>query len=535
VNAFIELATNRGIGFNYVISSGNEAVLNTQHYLDWLADDPETKVIVSVIEGVKDGARFRAALERATRRKPVVVLKLGRSEAGRVAVMAHTGSLAGSDETFKALCIQCGAVLVDTVDAALETAAMLLKVPLPKGDRMVIFSGSGGATTLATDIASGLGLKFLPLTASTNARMQQIFEVPKPFINPFDVGAYPLLARGNNMKDCLETLVADETVDLIGCVLIVQRDLLPIHKRVFDQMAAVVPNTSKPIVLIAEMASHWRDLPSDLGVYTTASLQEGLVALRGLADYAAYRRRLPAETKAGNVRRTAVPAPTDGRVALTEFESKRVLAEAGLPITREELVKTADEAVAAATRIGFPVALKVQSPDLMHKTDVGALALDLKNGAEVRAAFERLFENVTERAVGRPRIDGLLVQEMVADGVEFLLGMHRDPALGPVVVLSPGGVFVELFENSAALRLPPFGADVAQSMIRDAVAAERLLGGFRGRPTADRAALARLVCDFAAFVAGVGEQVKAIDLNPVMVLPAGRGVRIVDAAIEIAG
>ena len=138
VNAFIELATNRGIGFNYVISSGNEAVLNTQHYLDWLADDPETKVIVSVVEGVKDGARFRAALERATRRKPVVVLKLGRSEAGRVAVMAHTGSLAGSDETFKALCAQCGAVLVDTVDAALETAAMLLKVPLPKGDRIVI-------------------------------------------------------------------------------------------------------------------------------------------------------------------------------------------------------------------------------------------------------------------------------------------------------------------------------------------------------------------------------------------------------------
>ena len=227
--------------------------------------------------------------------------------------------------------------------------------------------------------------------------------------------------------------------------------------------------------------------------------------------------------------------PTDGRAALTEFESKRVLAEAGLPITREELVKTADEAAAAAARIGFPVALKVQSPDLMHKTDVGALALGLKNGADVREAFERLLANVTKRAVGQPRIDGLLVQEMVADGVEFLLGMHRDPAFGPVLVLSPGGVFVELFENSAALRLPPFGADEAESMIRGAPAAERLLGGFRGRPTADRAALARLICDFAAFVAGVGDQVKAIDLNPVMVLPTGRGARIVDAAIEIAG
>src|SRR5262249_511753 len=159
--------------------------------------------------------------------------------------------------------------------------------------------------------------------------------------------------------------------------------------------------------------------------------------------------------------------------------------------------------------------LKVQSPDLMHKTDAGALALNLGNADEVRETFGRLLVNATASTKHPAHLDGLLVQEMVSDGVEFLLGMHRDPVHGPVVVLSPGGVFVELFEKSAALRLPPFGADVAESMIQDSAAAQRLLAGFRGRPPADRAALVRLVCDFAAFVAGVGDQVAAIDLNPV--------------------
>ena len=523
LNAFVELATNRGIGFNYLISSGNEAVINTADYLEWLADDADTKVIVCVIEGLKQGPRFRAVLERATRRKPVVIVKLGRSEAGQSAVMAHTGSLAGSDATFAAMGGQCGAVLVETVDAALETAAMFIKVPTPQGGRTVLFSGSGGATALATDLASQLGLKFNPLSTGTNARLQEIFEVERPFINPFDVGAYPLFLKNNNMERCLEVLAADDTIDLIGCVLVVQRDLLPMHKNVFDQMAAVAANVNKPIVLIAEMTSHWRDAPPDLGVHTTGSLHDGLIALRALVDYAAYRRR-PAATvsAAANV---AVPVPENGRAILTEFESKKVLGRAGLPVTREILARTADEAVSAAADIGFPVALKVQSPDLMHKTDAGALALGIGDEKEIRAAFERLIANA-----GRSRIDGILVQEMVEGGVEFLLGMHRDAVLGPVVVLSPGGIFVELFEQSAALRLPPFGAEVAESMIDEFAAARRLLDGFRGRPPADRAALVRLICDFSAFAAGVGEHVASIDLNPVSVLP--RGVKIVDAAIE---
>jgi acyl-CoA synthetase (NDP forming) len=299
-------------------------------------------------------------------------------------------------------------------------------------------------------------------------------------------------------------------------------------------MAAVVPSTDKPIVLVAEMVSHWRDAPANLGVHTTGSLREGLIALRALADYAAYRRRMPAAIHSGARRHLAINKPADGRTVLTEFESKRALDQAGMSVTREELAKTAEEAVAAAIRIGFPVALKVQSPNLMHKTDANAVALELKDTTAVYDAFQCLLKNVRNHASESPHIDGVLVQEMVHDGVEFLLGMHRDPVLGPVVVLSPGGIFVELFDKGAVLRLPPFGSDVADGMIESSPAARKLLSGFRGRPPADRAALVRLICEFATFVASLGEEIVAIDLNPVMVLPDGKGVKIVDAAIELA-
>src|SRR6185437_5363433 len=278
---------------------------------------------------------------------------------------------------------------------------------------------------------------------ATNTRLQEIFEVEKPFINPFDVGAYPLLAKDNNMKKCLDALAVDDTVDLIGCVLVVQRDLMPIHRIVFDQMKAAAPAAGKPVVLISEMTSHWRDLPPDLGVYVSGSLHDGLIAMRHLVDYSAYRRRLLAHHAPAPVHPVAMPRPTAGRTILTEFESKQRLGEAGLPVSCEILAQTADEAVVAAKEIGFPVALKVQSPDLMHKTEVGGLMLGLQNEAELRQAFEQLSAAVS--AAGSPRIDGWLVQEMVSNGVELLLGMHRDPMLGPAIVLSPGGVFVELF------------------------------------------------------------------------------------------
>lgn len=529
INAFLELGNNRAIGFNYLIAGGNEAVVNAADYLEWLTDDPLTEVIICIVEGIKDGPRFRTALQRAARAKPVVVLKLGRSEAGKRATLAHTGSLAGSEEIFTALCSQVGAILVDTVDAALETAAMFMRVPLPRGDNVVIFSTSGGATVLTTDLATKLGLRFPALPAHTNVEMQRIFEIQKEFINPFDVTAQPRLARGNNMTRCLEALLADETFDLIGCVLIIQRDLASGNQKLLDQVRVVAANAKKPIILFPEMTMHWKEEPPDPGVHVAGSLTDGLTALRALLDYAALRRKLvnaPAEDRR-DLPRTHWP---NERKVLTEFESKKLLAAAGMPITREKLARTEDEALAAARWVGFPVALKVQSPDLMHKSDIGGLALHLASDDDVRQAFRKIISDATR--IPGVSIDGVLVQEMVSDGIEVLVGMKRDPIFGPVVVVSPGGVLVELFEGAAQMHLPPLNVEDAEDMTRRSGALDKLLSGFRGRAPADRKALVDFMVKFSRFVGGLDADIVAVDLNPVMVLPQGRGLTIVDAAME---
>jgi acyl-CoA synthetase (NDP forming) len=530
INALLELGRNRQLGFNYVISSGNETVVTGADYLDWLAEDNDTKVIIAIIEGIKDGARLRDALTRASGRKPVLVLKLGRSDGGKRATLAHTGSLAGRDDAFRALCRQCGALLCDTLDQLLESAAMFTTLPLPRGDRIVLFSTSGGATVLTTDLAAASGLNFPPLTQATNDALQEILAVERPFTNPFDVVGAPRLVKGSNMTRCLQTILADDSVDLVGCVLVVPRDATPQRQTLLDQVKSVLPGTDKPVLLLSEATAHWRDWPADAGTHVGANLQDGLIGIRHLIDYAAYRRRPPA---------TMPLAPTKlvlprraGCAVLTEFESKRVLANAGFPITREDLVHSAEGAVTAASRIGYPVALKLQSPDLMHKSDVGGLRLGLSDDDSVRGAYAALVAAHQAREKSAP-LDGVLVQEMV-DGIELMLGMLRDPVLGPVVVLGPGGVFVELFEHASALRLAPFGRDEAERMLEESPAACTLIKGFRGRKRGDRAALVALVADFADFVARLDESVVAIDLNPVMVLPEGHGVRIVDAAIEFA-
>lgn len=530
INAFLELGNSRALGFNYLISGGNEAVVNAADYLEWLARDPQTQVIINIVEGVKDGKRYRAALGHAARAKPVVVLKLGRSAPGQRATIAHTGSLAGSDAIFATLCAQSGATLVETVDAALETAAMFTRVPPPRGDNVVIFSTSGGATVLTTDLAAKIGLRFPPLPEATNLEMQKIFEVEKDFINPFDVTAQPRLARGNNMTRCLETLLADETFDLIGCVLIIQREEGGGNQKLLEQVRVVAKTAGKPIILFPEATMHWKEEPVDPGVHVASSLSDGLIALGGLMRRAEFlRKRAPT---AGDRPQVALTVWPDHRhQVLTEFESKRMLAAAGMPVTREQLTRSADDAVAAASRIGFPVALKVQSPDLMHKSDIGGLTLGLTSEGEVRRAFQNLISEIGARAPGAA-IDGVLVQEMVSGGVELLVGMKRDPAFGPVVVLSHGGIFVELFEGAAQMRLTPLGVDDAEEMVRGSDAIEKLLAGFRGRPPADRSALVKFIADFGRFVEGLSDDIVAVDLNPVMVLPQGRGVTIVDAAVE---
>src|SRR5215467_667213 len=266
LNSFAELVTNRGIGANYLISSGNEAVLEMADYLDFLADDPATRVIACIMEGAKNGRRFRAAVERAARRKPLVVLKLGRSEFGQRATLAHTGTLAGRHEAFVALFRQNGVALVDSIDALVTTASLFDLAPLPRGDRVVMMTVSGGATSLIGDLGEAAGLNFPPIAEATNARIQKILGVDRAFGNPLDTVGLPRLRRDGNISAVVQAMLADDGIDLVGLVLGMRGDGWDSHQELIDRLAAAAKDSnksaSKPLMVISFMSNsltrHWR-------------------------------------------------------------------------------------------------------------------------------------------------------------------------------------------------------------------------------------------------------------------------------------
>ncbi|MFM2128510.1 MAG: hypothetical protein RL477_56, partial [Pseudomonadota bacterium] len=489
LNAVIELGHNRAIGFNYLISAGNEAVVDAADYIDWLAADDGTRVIVNIVEGVRDGARYRAAVERAARRKPVVVLKLGRTKAGSRAATAHTGSLAGEAACFDALLDGSGATQVGTIDQLVETAILLDRAPLPKGERVFVFSVSGGATVLSGDLAERAGLNLPPLARRTGRVLGKILGVERDFHNPMDVVGAPRLVKDDNLTRCLGTLDADPAIDAVALVMVMQRETSASHKVLLDQFRAVQPGLAKPFVLISEMAWHPHVRPAPGDVPIAGTLADGMAALKSLVDYAAFRRTKP-RRDAPRAMKSAPPLGIAGQPPLDEAASAALLAKAGLPFAPYAVARTRAEALRHARKLGWPVALKVVSPDLPHKSDAGGVRLGLRNAAGVGAAFDALRREVRRRAPGA-RIDGVLVQKMVEGGIEMILGGRVDPQYGPMVLVGAGGTLTELLADTAMARAPldPAGA---RRLIRRLRAA-RLLAGWRGTPAADEAALARAV------------------------------------------
>jgi acetyltransferase len=533
LNSFAELTANRGIGVNYLVSSGNEAGLEMADYIGYLADDPATKVIACIMEGAKHGRRFRAAVEAAARRKPMVVLKLGRSEFGQRATLAHTGTLAGRHEAFAALFRQNGVALVDSIDALVETAALFDLAPLPQGDRVVMMTVSGGATSLIGDLGEAAGINFPPIREVTNRRVQDILGVERAFGNPLDTVGLPRLRRDGNITAVLQALLEDEGIDLIGLVLGMRADGWDSHQDLVDRLAAAAGAGRKPVLLVSFMSNsltrHWRGYARASALPLLEDLERGLKAIRHLVDYAAFRRRIAqGEPSAPRQPVRDVAAIPAGRL-LTEVESKQILGHAGLPVTRESLARGAAEAVRIAAEIGGAVALKIQSPDIPHKSDIGGVHLGATTAAEVAAAARQVLDNA-KRNCPQAAIDGILVQEMVADGVELIIGMIYDQQFGPLVVCGAGGVTVEVFKDVAVL-LPPFDRQDAIAALAS-LKVTKLLDGFRGAAPRDVDALVECCERFAEFVVATDGRFKAIDLNPVFVCARGRGVRIADALIE---
>jgi len=530
LNAVAELAANRGIGMNYLISMGNQAVLDLADYIDCLADDPETRVIAIVMEGAQNGPRFRAAVERASRRKPLVVLKLGRSEKGQAATLAHTGTLAGNAEAYQALFRRAGVASVRSLDELVETAALLAVAPLPGGRGLCLLTVSGGATSLISDLGDEAGVSFPPLSPQTIARVGQALGIERNFGNPLDTVGMPRLRAEGALEGIIAALQDDPAIDMIGLVLGMRMDGAPNHDLLVGRMAALVENSPKPLVVLSfisnSLTGHWRGYADRAGLPLIEDVERGMRAVRHFFDYAAYRSMVSLLPSDGRIGNNVPNEGTAGRM-LSEAESKKILDAAGLPVTREYIARTAREAAELARKFDGPVALKIQSPDIPHKSDIGGVRLNVTPETAQTLAAEILGNAV--RHCPDATVEGVLVQEMISGGAEFILGMTQDPQFGPMVVVGGGGVMVEVFKD-AAIGLAPLTHGEAAAMI-DQLKASVLLDGFRGADALDREALVDCIVAFSEFVARTAGDIAAIDLNPVLVRERGKGVRIADALI----
>jgi acetyltransferase len=532
--------SNRGLGFSSLISSGNEAVLENADYIAYLADDPQTRVIIAFIEGFKNPAKFAWAAGRAAAaNKPLLVVKVGRSAVAQRATMAHTGSLAGADAVHDAMFRKLGVIRLDSLDQLLEAAELFLKAPLPGGRGLAILTLSGGQIGLIGDTIQGLDLQMPPLSQPGLDALSKILPPYSNISNPLDAWG------SGNFEDiypaCMEVVAREPDVHVIA----VARDSSPgIAERevvqsnvIVDAAAKVAATTGKTALVFANIANGIEPAvkarADAAGLPLLQGTEESLRAVEALIRYAEFRRQPPAALSPSPVgpellaalKRELAAAPD----SLTESQGKRLLAAYGIPVTREAVAASADEAVRLAAEMGGPVALKIASPDIQHKTEAKGVLLNVVGAEAVAAGFGRIVENARAYDPGA-RIDGVLVQEMIpADAVEVIVGSSLDPEFGPVVVFGMGGILVELLKDSA-LRLAPVSRAEAADMIA-ATKGAALLSGFRGRPPADGEALTDAIVRLSHLAYDLREEIAAVDVNPLMVLPAGRGVIAADALV----
>jgi acyl-CoA synthetase (NDP forming) len=531
------LMRERCVGVSHIVSCGNQAGLTVEDYVAYLADDDDTHVIGAFVEGFKKPETFRNAAARARAlRKPIVVLKVGRSENARQAMLAHTGSLAGTPEIIEAMLRQSGVVQVASLNEMLDTLALLpaARRHTARSWRVGILSGLGGECGRASDAADRAGVELPPLSAHS-------IETMKGFMPGFANPRNPLDGTGAMYEDTrlfpqlFDVMLREEAIDVVAVNLRVNVPTpgggAPSRQFSRAMIDALPRNPDRLVLAFSSFAGGGLDHEvvgplADAGIPFLEGTETAMLALRHAQ---AHQRFLDRPER----RPAAAPAPRAARLsgALAAADAMRLLRDFGVPLAETVAVKDAEAAITAADRLGYPVVLKIDSPDIAHRTDVGGVRVGCEDAAAVRGAFDDVLRAVRQR-VPAARIDGALVQRMILGGREMILGVKTDPLFGPAVVCGFGGIFVEQLRD-VALRVPPIDHADAAEMIAELRGAA-LLSGARGRPPADTRALADAIVGLAALADAHRQSLRALDINPLIVLEEGHGVAAVDWLIELA-
>src|SRR5438477_5791250 len=529
--AFLSRGRDRQLRFTYQISAGNQTVLEAHDYLDWVLDAGGADIFMGYLEGIRDTQRFRAVADKAAHAgKPLILAKVGRSDAGRRAAASHTGSLARAGMADDAIFRHHGIIRGEDLDHMVDVASAFAYCSLPRGNRVAVITGSGGSAVWMADILSAHGLELPVIEEDLQRRIMALLPSYASAQNPIDATAQAIGEVG--YAPMVELVAQSERIDTI---LLISSLANPERaKKLAGEMAELTASLDKPILLstytIATPASIAAIAGAGIPCYT--SMPSCARALRTLVDYGRFRERLarrkPVEETKPAVRDEVAGALAASGPVLTEIASKALLARYGVPLPAEALATSEADAVTAAAEIGGAVALKVQSPDILHKTEAGAVMLGLSGEAAVREGYRTVLARA-QKAHPSAKIDGVLVHAMARRGREIILGVTRDPDFGPMLMVGLGGIHVEVLRDVAFAPVP-IGRDEALSLL-DALKGAPLLDGARGTPPVDRSALADLMMTLSRFAADHADLIEEIDLNPVIVHAAGEGLTIVDALI----
>lgn len=530
--AILDWALAKGIGFSRFVSLGNKADIDEIDLLEAWERDPHTKVILLYTEGLTDGQRFIEVARRVTKNTPVVAVKSGTTSAGSRAVSSHTGSLAGSEQAYKAAFNQAGVVRAESIEEMFDFSMAFSYQPSLKGDRIAVVTNAGGPGIMATDALERLGLQMASLSTETIETLQANLPAASNIYNPIDVlGDAPADRYGL----ALEAVMKDDGVH--GVMAILAPQVMTPIKDMAEMVGQIVARYDKPVVGCfmgeAKMGIGIRVL-NRYCVPNYAFPERAANALRAMIEYYRWRATPPMQVPVFDVDEDRVRALFDrvraeGRLSIGDAEAREVMEAYGIPVPQSRLASTAEEAVRFAQEIGFPVVLKIASPDILHKTDIGGIKLNLRTPADVRDAFDLLTYR-TMRYMPEAELWGCQVQEMVGGGKEVILGMNHDPQFGPLMMFGLGGIYVEALKD-VTFRIAPFSRDEARAMLAE-IRAISLLRGVRGESPADLEAIEDVLLRLSQLVTDFPEIVE-MDINPLIVFEQGQGAMGVDMRLVL--
>jgi acetyltransferase len=511
--AIAVLARARHLGLGYYVSTGNEADLDVADALGFIVEDPRIRVVAGYVEGVRDGRKLLAVADRAMALgKPMILTKVGRSDAGARAAASHTGALAGADAVLDGVLRQKGVIRADDEEQMIDLVEMFTHCRLPQGPNVGIVTQSGGAGVLACDRAEALGLRVPVLEDATQARLRQVLPAYAAVANPVDLTGLSL-AEPELIRRAMKEVLADPGVD-IGLLWV---RLMDKYADLMTEIVCEVGAATRKTFVVSWLAPPKRALTAlrERGICVARGAAQATNAVAGLVRYGQARKRWLNDAPARDAAVHPLPRPglPEEVGTMSSVAAAAVLQSAGVPLAPFESATDADAAADAARRLGYPVALKIDSRDVPHKTEAGGVLLGIADETALRAAFGQIVSTVRERCA-TARIEGVVVQRMMHPGVEMVVGVQQDSAFGPVVMVGFGGVLIEVMKD-VAFAAAPLTFSEADAMLASLKAAQ-VLQGVRGRPPVDRAALCNLLVDVSKLAAAAGARVAELDLNPVM-------------------